>query len=145
MTMKTALVAAGVFFGICAAVSAQSGVTFVGHEKVAEAIAKGGGLASGATYRVSGNHRMGPGEVEVHDKETDIFYVVEGEATVVTGGTMVGGRQTAAGQHRGTDVTGGETRKLQKGDVMVIPAGTPHWFKDVSPIVNYLTIKVVKP
>ena len=132
------------FLGAWTGASAQSGVTFVGHEKVAEALAKGGALASGASFTVSGNHRMGPGQVEVHEKETDIFYVVEGTATIVTGGTMVGGRQTAAGQLRGTDVTGGETRTLQKGDVMIIPAGTPHWFKEVSPIVNYLTIKVIK-
>ena len=36
-----------------------------------------------------------PGQVEVHDKETDILYIIEGQATIVTGGTMVGGRQTA--------------------------------------------------
>jgi glc operon protein GlcG len=131
--------------GLASPVLAQgSGVTFVGHDKVAEALAKGGALASGANLRVQGNHRNGPGMVEVHETETDIFYVVEGEATVVTGGTMVGGKSTGPGQLRGTDITGGESRKLQKGDVMVIPAGVPHWFKQVSPLVNYLTIKVIK-
>ena len=44
-----------------------------------------------------------------------------------------------------TDVKDGETRRLQKGDVMVIPAGIPHWFKEVSPTINYLTVKVLKP
>ena len=39
---------------------------------------------------------------------------------------------------------GGETRHLQKGDVMVIPAGIPHWFKEVSPRINYFTVKVLK-
>ena len=62
-------------------------MTFIGHDKVAEALAKGATLAMALDLRVSGNHRMGPGEVEVHEKETDIFYVTEGEATVVTGGT----------------------------------------------------------
>jgi len=126
-------------------VSAQSpAVTFVGHDKVAEALAKGGGLVTASNLTVSGNHRTGPGQVEVHDKETDILYIMEGQATLVTGGTMVGGRQTAPGQHRGTDVQGGETRRLQKGDVIVIPAGIPHWFKEVSPTVNYFTVKVLK-
>jgi len=139
--LATAFVAAVAF-----QISAQTpGVTFIGHEKVAEALAKGATLATASNLRVSGNHRMGPGEVEVHEKETDIFYVTEGEATVVTGGTMVGGRQTGPGQLRGKDVKGGESRRLQKGDVMVIPAGTPHWFKNVSPTINYLTVKVVKP
>jgi mannose-6-phosphate isomerase-like protein (cupin superfamily) len=126
-------------------VSAQSpSVTFVGHDKVAEAIAKGGGLVTASNLTVSGNHRAVPGMVEVHDKETDILYIIEGQATLVTGGTMVGGKQTAPGQHRGTDVQGGETRHLQKGDVIVIPAGIPHWFKEVSPTVNYFTVKVIK-
>jgi mannose-6-phosphate isomerase-like protein (cupin superfamily) len=121
------------------------GVTYVPAEKVTAVLAKGGSLATAPGLTVSGNHREGPGQVEVHDTETDIFYIVEGTATIVTGGTMVGGKQTAAGQHRGTDVKGGETRRLQKGDVMVIPAGIPHWFKEVSPTINYFTVKVLKP
>jgi mannose-6-phosphate isomerase-like protein (cupin superfamily) len=132
---------------VAAAVSAAAqapGVTYVAADKVAATLAKGGSLATAPGLTVSGNHREGPGQVEVHDTETDIFYVVEGTATIVTGGTMVGGKQTAPGQHRGTDVQGGETRRLQKGDVMVIPAGIPHWFKEVSPTINYLTIKVIK-
>ena len=70
---------------------------------------------------VSGNHRAGAGQVEVHEKETDILYMVDGEATFVTGGTMVGGKQTAPGQLRGSDVQGGETRHLKKGDLIVHP------------------------
>jgi len=127
-------------------VSTQSAaVTFVGHEKVAEALAKGGALVTASNVTVSGNRRAVPGQVEVHDKETDVLYIIDGQATLVTGGTMVGGRQTGPGQHRGTDVQGGETRHLQKGDVIVIPAGIPHWFKEVSPTVNYFTVKAIKP
>ena len=125
-------------------VAAQSAVTFVGHDKVAEALAKGGSLVTASNLTVSGNHRMVPGQVEVHEKETDILYIMEGHATIVTGGTMVGGRQTGPGQLRGTDVQGGESRRLQKGDVIVIPAGIPHWFKEVSPTVNYFTVKVIR-
>ncbi len=124
---------------------AADAVTYAGHDKVAAALAKGGPLASGPDLAVTGNHRDMPGEVEVHEKETDIFYITDGAATIVTGGTMVGGKQTAAGQLRGTDVKGGEARKVSKGDVMVIPAGTPHWFKEVSPQVSYFVVKVIKP
>jgi mannose-6-phosphate isomerase-like protein (cupin superfamily) len=119
-------------------------VSFVDHDKVAAALAKGGSLVTAANLTGSGNHRMGPGQVEVHALETDIFYITDGEATIVTGGTMVGGKETGPGQVRGTDVQGGETRHLVKGDVMVIPAGIPHWFKEVSPTINYLTVKVIK-
>ena len=71
------------------------------------------------------------GQVEVHDKETDVIHVIEGEATFVTGGTMVGGKSTKAGQSIGSDIKGGQTHHLTKGDVITIPAKTPHWFKEV--------------
>jgi len=141
------LFGAAVLIGILAAsTAAQSpSVTYVEGQKVADALAKGGSLVTASDLTVSGNHRTGPGQVEVHAKETDVLYMVEGDATFVTGGTMVGGRQTAPGQMRGTDVQGGQTQHLKKGDVVVIPAGIPHWFKDVSPTVSYLTVKVLKP
>ena len=120
-------------------------VTQVDHEKVAAALAKGGALVTAKDFTVQGIRRNGPGQVEIHAKETDIFYVTDGEATIVTGGTMVGGRQTAPNQLRGSDVKGGEARHLGKGDVIVIPAGVSHWFKEVPVSINYLTIKVIKP
>jgi quercetin dioxygenase-like cupin family protein len=83
--------------------------------------------------------------VEVHDKETDTFYVLDGSATIVTGGTMVGGNVTGPGQHRGTDITGGQAQRLAKGDVMVIPAGVPHWFKEVPSSIDYYVVKVIAP
>jgi len=58
---------------------------------------------------------------------------------------MTGGRVTRPGQWLGTDITGGETRRLTKGDWIVVPAGIPHWFKEVSPQVSYSVVKVIKP
>ena len=120
-------------------------VTYISHDKVAESLAKGGNLVTASDLTVLGSHRAGPGQVEVHDKETDVFYVVEGEATFVTGGTMVGGKVTKAGQWQGKDIQGGDTHHLTKGDVIVIPAGIPHWFKEVSPTISYYVVKVLKP
>ena len=131
------------------AVAQSRAVTHVDSEKVAAALSGGnrgivGPLVSAKDYTVSGIKRTKPGEVEIHDHETDIFYVTDGEATLVTGGTIVGGKQTAPGQTRGTDLHGGQTVRLKKGDVITIPAGVPHWFKDVSPSISYLTVKVIK-
>lgn len=120
-------------------------VTYVGHEKVAEALRKGGDLVKASDLTVLGAERSGPGQVEVHDRETDVFYVVDGGATFVTGGTMIGGKPTGPGQLRGKEIQGGETHHLSKGDVIVIPAGTPHWFKAVSPSISYYVVKVLKP
>src|SRR5262249_24931280 len=96
-------------------------------------------------YSVSVNKRTGPGQVEVHEKESDIFYVIEGEATFITGGTMIGGKQSRPNQMLGTDIKGGESHHLAKGDVIVIPAGTPHWFKEVKGSIQYFTVKSIKP
>ena len=119
-------------------------VTFVDHEKVAASLAKGGDLHKAQDLIVLGAHRNGTGQVEVHDRETDVMYVVDGEATIITGGTMIGGKVTASGQSRGTDIQGGHSQKLVKGDVMVIPAGIPHWFKEVPQSISYYVVKVVK-
>jgi uncharacterized protein YjlB len=70
--------------------------------------------------------------------------VVDGEATFVTGGKMVGGKVVSPGQWEGTDIQGGKVHHLTKGDVMVIPAGIPHWFKDVPHSVTYFVVKVLK-
>ena len=123
----------------------KPGVTYVGHDKVSAALTKSGPLVSQSDLLVSGSHRSGAGHVELHDKETDIFYVVDGEATFVTGGKMIGGKVTSPGQHIGTDIQGGVAHHLSKGDVIVIPAGTPHWFKEVPNSISYFVVKVLKP
>ena len=119
----------------------DSKVTFVGREQVA----KGGTLVTAPNLLITIGHRNAPGMVEVHDKETDTIYVLDGAATIVTGGTMVGGSVTAPGQQRGSDITGGQAQKLAKGDLMVIPAGVPHWFKEVPSSVDYYVVKVIAP
>src|SRR3974390_517230 len=87
-------------------------VTYVGHDKVNAALAKGGPLVNESDLLVSGSHRTGAGQVEVHDKETDVLYVIDGAATFITGGTMIGGKVNKPGQHLGTNIEGGETHHL---------------------------------
>lgn len=145
--MKLALLSvlvftAGVFVG---AQSTSVGTVYIDAAKVAAALAKGGNLVSASDVTVLGSHREAAGQVEVHDKETDVFYIIEGDATLVTGGTMVGGKQSRPNQWIGSDITGGESRSLRKGDIVVIPAGTPHWFKQVPKSVSYLVVKALKP
>jgi quercetin dioxygenase-like cupin family protein len=124
--------------------NAASAVTYVGHDKVQAALDKGGPLVTAPDLLVQGSHRDKGGQVEVHDKETDVIHVIDGEATFVTGGTMVGGKSTKPGQHMGSDIKGGQTHHLTKGDVIVVPAGTPHWFKEVPRSVSYFVVKVIK-
>ncbi len=117
-------------------------VTYVPHDKAAATFVKGGQIIGDTGLVVLANRR-GPGEVEVHEKTNHLFIIVDGEATFVTGGTLVEARQTAPGQTRAKSVEGGTTYHLTKGDVITVPAKTPHWFKDVpSQTVAYYAINL---
>jgi quercetin dioxygenase-like cupin family protein len=145
--MRLIVVSALLFLarGIVAAQQPEAQVVYVPADKVAEAFANGGRFGAASDYSASVLRRNKPGQSEVHVKETDIFYVVDGEATFVTGGTMVGGKEARPNQLLGTGIDGGQVHQLKKGDFIVIPAGVPHWFKEVPKSINYLTIKVIKP
>ena len=105
-------------------------VTYVPNATVSATMAKGGQIINDHGLIVLAQRR-GAGEVEVHEKTNHVFIIVEGEATFVTGGTLVGAKDTAPGQRRAPNVEGGEVHHLTKGDVITIPAKTPHWFKEV--------------
>jgi uncharacterized protein GlcG (DUF336 family)/mannose-6-phosphate isomerase-like protein (cupin superfamily) len=120
-------------------------VTYFPKNDVDAGFAKGSVLfdgAGGRNYMVHASRRETPGMVEVHTKDTDILYVLKGTATVVTGGTMVDGKNIAPDEIRGREITGGETRKLVPGDAMIIPNGVPHWFKEVQAPFLYYVVKV---
>jgi quercetin dioxygenase-like cupin family protein len=126
-------------------------LTIIGREKVEPTFKKAGPLADGPNLKVSGGYRTGPyapadyrPDVEVHMTEADLFYVIDGDATLITGGTVIGGRPTAPGQIRGSKVEGGESHHLTKGDVMWVPAGVPHWFPEIPTPLSYLLVKVLQ-
>jgi mannose-6-phosphate isomerase-like protein (cupin superfamily) len=115
---------------VAAARGVPSVVTYIPHDKVNTTMQKGGQIISENGLIVLAQRR-GAGEVEVHENTNHVFIIVEGEATFVTGGTLVGAKNTAPGQIRAASVQGGQTYHLTKGDVITIPAKTPHWFKEV--------------
>ena len=131
---------------IAAAISLGSGVPaavhYIGHDKVTEVMSKGGPIVSDPGLVVLANRRTA-GEVEYHDHTNHVFVIVEGEATLVVGGTMVGSKRTAADQMRAPSAEGGTTYRLSKGDVITIPAKTPHWFKEVpTKTVAYYAVNI---
>ena len=101
-------------------------------------------LVKGDNVAAEGNYRDKAGNVEMHEKLTDVFYITSGEATFVAGGKLEGGQPSGPGQIRGGTITGGTTNHLTKGDVIVIPAGIPHWFKEVPAAISYYVVKVPK-
>jgi mannose-6-phosphate isomerase-like protein (cupin superfamily) len=132
-------------FATITSAAQKAAVVYVPADKVAAALKEGTRFAIGPDFIAMGSKRTGPGQVEVHQKETDTFYVLDGEATFVTGGKMIGGKVTGPNQLRGTSIEGGETHHLKKGDFISVPAGMPHWFKEVPTSINYYVVKAVKP
>jgi mannose-6-phosphate isomerase-like protein (cupin superfamily) len=117
-------------------------VSYFPAAQVNKAFVKGMPLLEIANYKIHASHRDAPGIVKIHTKDTDIIYMLEGTAALVTGGIIVEGENIDAEEIRGRDVKGGETRQITKGDVIVIPHNTPHWFKEVKGPINYYVVKV---
>ncbi|MBX3298671.1 MAG: heme-binding protein [Acidobacteria bacterium] len=120
-------------------------VTFFDSKEVSDAFGRGAVLedgSNGENYMVHASRRERPGMSEVHELDTDIIYVVEGTATLVTGGRSVDPKMVAPNESRGTSIDGGETRQLKKGDVVIVPKGTPHWFSKVDGAFLYYVVKV---
>ena len=120
-------------------------VMFYDAETVKAAFEKGAVLedgSNGENYMVHASRREKAGMSEVHELDTDIIYVLDGTAVFVTGGKSVDAKMTAQGEFRGTMIDGGETRNLKKGDVVIVPKGTPHWFKQVDGAFLYYVVKV---
>ena len=130
-------------FTSAAAMTTPSSVTYLDSAKVAAAFAKGMPLIEVDGYKIHASRRDGPGMAEIHDTETDVVYVLDGAATLVTGGTVVDAKRTEPGQIRGAAIEGGQSRRIGKGDVVVITHGVPHLFKDVQAPLLYFVVKPI--
>ena len=120
-------------------------VTFFESNTVRAAFDKGAVLVgddTGHNYMVHASRREKPGAAEVHALDTDIIYVLDGEAEFVTGGKVVEGREVAPNEVRGSGIDGGEARRLKRGDVITVANGTPHWFREVRGPFLYYVVKV---
>jgi quercetin dioxygenase-like cupin family protein len=138
------LVAAASLICLACAADQPEAVIHVGHEKVDATFAKGGFLLQTNNYKIMAGRRSGPGTVEIHEKDTDIFYIVDGTATFITGGKANEVKEKSPGEFGAKEILGGEVRHLAKGDVVVIPNGVPHWFTETSTPFLYFVVKVSK-
>jgi uncharacterized protein GlcG (DUF336 family) len=100
-------------------------------------------LVTDERFRVNASRRDRAGEAEIHTLETDIFYILEGRATVITGGDIVAPRVVMPNEIRGDAIRGGNEHVLQPGDVLTIPRGVPHWFKSVTTPFRYYVVKSI--
>jgi len=127
-----------------AAQTAPAAATYIDAATVAAAFEKGGVLSQTPGYKVMAGRRERPGRTEIHTYETDVFYIIDGTATFVTGGTCADAKIVSPGQLLGTTITGGETHHLKKGDVIIVPAGLPHQFTEVSHPFLYFVVKPIR-
>jgi len=106
-------------------------VHYIDHDKVSAAFVKGERIIEDEGLIVIANRGKQRG-AEIHAKTNHVFIIVDGEADFVTGGKMIEPKEISPGQIRGPGIEGGTARHLTKGDVITIPANTPHQWKDTS-------------
>jgi mannose-6-phosphate isomerase-like protein (cupin superfamily) len=92
-----------------------------------------------------------PGVAAVHYKVSEVYHVMDGEATLVTGGKMVDPKERPADSKSvrledgpgasGTSIQGGVTQQVKAGDVVIIPAGVPHWFSKIDGSITYVVVR----
>ncbi|MBC8123293.1 MAG: heme-binding protein [Gemmatimonadaceae bacterium] len=124
--------------------AAAPGVSYFDSPSVVAAFNRGAVLVDGSdgrNYMVHTSRRDGAGKAEVHTLDTDIIYVVDGSATFVTGGKVMEPTPIAPDEISGRAIEGGATRQIAKGDVLVVPNGTPHWFQQIQPPFTYFVVK----
>jgi uncharacterized protein GlcG (DUF336 family) len=119
-----------------------NGAAFFPSDAVRAKFETGGLLLDSGAFKIDAGRRTEPGEVEYHERSVDVLRVVEGKATVVTGGEMKDAREVAPGEIRARAVEGGTKQELHEGDVLAIPNGVPHQFVDVSDPFLYFVVKV---
>jgi uncharacterized protein GlcG (DUF336 family)/mannose-6-phosphate isomerase-like protein (cupin superfamily) len=115
--------------------------TFIEPKNVSAAFAKGMPLLETPGYKVHASQRVEPGQAEIHTLDTDVIYVVDGSATLVTGGKATDTKEIAPDEIRGTKIEGGQEHRITKGEVIIIPNGVPHQFTAVTGELHYFVCK----
>ena len=109
----------------------------------------------------AGGHNVGVGVVQrppsrtlgaiQHHNQTEVYYVVSGRGTLVTGGELTGARaldpngatvRTLTGPSSVGGIEGGESREIGPGDMLIIPTGSPHGFSEVTETITYLVVRL---
>jgi mannose-6-phosphate isomerase-like protein (cupin superfamily) len=101
-------------------------------------------ILSLAPYNASLEYRASVGTAAVHEKEAEFFYVIDGAATLITGGKLTG--ETRNGDNlTGTGIEGGMSQHIAKGDFIVVPEGTGHWFSKIDQTLVLMSLHVPRP
>jgi mannose-6-phosphate isomerase-like protein (cupin superfamily) len=104
-------------------------------------------LLAASPYSANMEYRATVGPAAVHEREAEIFYIIDGMGTLVTGGKLVNQTRTNPTNLSGTRVEGGSSRIVSKGDFILVPEGTPHWFSAIggNGVLVDMSIHVPRP
>lgn len=162
--MRTTIVALAFILTVGLATAKQSAQssekptkTFVSSGEVAELIAKAKSerkegqpivvepMLELGSYDGHLEYRASVGAAAVHEKEAEIFYVIDGSGTLVTGGKLVNENRMNPTNLSGSAIEGGTSRPVSKGDFILVPENTPHWFRSIHGTLVLFSIHVPRP
>ena len=92
------------------------------------------------SYNVNMEHRVAGQAAAVHEKEAELFFVIDGAATMVTGGKLVEEKRTNEANLSGTSIQGGVSKRISKGDWIIVPEGVPHQIPSVEGAVTVMSL-----
>jgi len=98
-----------------------------------------------APYNASLEYRASVGPAAVHEREAELMYVIDGSATLTTGGKLTNESRPNPANLTGTGIEGGTTQKVAKGDFLIVPENTPHWFSSIDGVLVLMTLHVPRP
>src|SRR5262245_7383053 len=95
-----------------------------------------------APWDVNLEYRAAVASANVHEREAELFYVIDGSATMVVGGKLVNEKRTNPQNRTGTGVEGGTSRRVAKGDFILVPENTPHWFSAIDGTITLMSLHI---
>ncbi len=98
-----------------------------------------------APYSANLEYRASIGTAAIHEKDAEFFYVIDGSGTLVTGGKLVDEKRTNPANLSGSAIEGGTSQHVAKGDFIVVPEGTAHWFSSLDGAIVLMTLHVPRP
>ena len=100
----------------------------------------GQALLQSGGYNVALEYRTAVANAAVHENDAEFFYVIDGSATLTTGGKLANEKRTNAANLTGTGIEGGQSRRVAKGDFIMVPEGQPHWFSAIDGTVVLMSL-----
>ena len=102
-------------------------------------------ILNAAPYSANLEYRASIGPAAIHEHDAEFMYVIDGSATMVTGGKLVNEKRTNPANLSGTGIEGGTSQHVSKGDFMVVPENTAHWCSAIDGTLVLMTLHVPRP